>query len=186
MKFLQLVTVGLAALISGICAAPVTKGEPVITNTELYTKFGGSSMREGTTYKAEIKWPKPDKPDPNEAIEAARKAVCAMHFAYAIVSVKKTTKKGSKTKPTQITMDVEGFLWDLRLGSGGAAVVPPTKTLDTMKKSILGTQVTLGAPTKKSKSQINSIASDYIANHKTFDPKNNNCKSFLNHMMAST
>lgn len=162
MKFLQLVSVGLAALIGSTCAAPApAPPAPVVTNTDLYNKFGGSGMTEGTTYKAEIKWPKPAAADPNPAIEAARKAVNAKHFAYAIVSIKKTVRKGTKTKPDQITMDVDGWMWDLQLGDAGAAVMPPVKAIQNSKSSILTADVTRGSPTRKTKAQIEAIGTYY-------------------------
>ncbi|KAL8393762.1 hypothetical protein RB595_003491 [Gaeumannomyces hyphopodioides] len=191
MKFLQLVSVSLAALVGSSFAAPTPAPaplDPVITATDLYTKFGGSSMAEGTTYKAVIKWAKPAQADSNAVIEAARVAVNAKHFAYATAKVKKTVKKGTKTKPDQITMDVEGFVWDLQLGTGGAAVSPGAATLESKKSSILKAEVTVtrGASTKKTKAQIDTIATTYIAGHGTFDATTNNCKTFSDHMSSST
>ncbi|KAL8400888.1 hypothetical protein RB594_001060 [Gaeumannomyces avenae] len=125
---------------------------------------------------------------PNKDIEPARVAVGANHFAYATAKIKKTVKKGTKTKPDTITLDVKGFLWDLRLGKDNAAVSPGVSTLDSWRAKLLalGVTITRGVSTNKSKPQIDGVATTYIAGHSKFDAKTNNRKTFSDHMKNST
>ncbi|KAI1140246.1 hypothetical protein F5Y05DRAFT_411307 [Hypoxylon sp. FL0543] len=163
-------------------ADPITISDAV-KEWNKQTGVPGNSLSEGL-YVFRAKYPRNEVKDQNlgDLVKEARNFLNANHYMLISVEIKK--KETGPPKKRKQTLDVGNVnFWDIGVDDNNKVTMPkPAAAYDFARAEKDGVEhdylKKLGSKVKKF-SDITPIAKAYVEAHQTYDPKTNNCLTFV-------